>query len=205
MASFRQAADWGADILFVHHGLFWGKQMPVTDWHFERIAFLVRNSLALYAVHLPLDADPELGNNIAVARTLGLENTEPFGEYKRKVIGIRGDFPSPVRREKVVEKLFGTGEDLVRLLPFGPEEVTSVGIVSGGASYEAYEAIEKGLDLYITGDRSHTIYHICQEAGINVLFGGHYQTETGGVKAVKDRIEKELNIKTCFIDIPTGL
>jgi len=107
--------------------------------------------------------------------------------------------------EAVARELFGTTDDLLGLLPFGPEENRSVGIISGGAPRDVVQAIDAGLDLFITGDASHTIYHNCLEAGINVMFAGHYRTETWGVQAVSDYLNQEIGIETTFVDVPTGL
>jgi dinuclear metal center YbgI/SA1388 family protein len=161
--------------------------------------------LALYAVHLPLDMHPEVGNNAGIAAALGLEDTAPFGEYKGFLIGVKGSFPAEVRREDCGKRLFGSAQPPVRLLPFGKAEVKTVGIISGGAPFEALQAIDLGLDMYITGEASHSIYHICQEEGINILFAGHYQTETWGVRLLAEKTKAETGLETRFFDVPTGL
>jgi len=205
LETFRKAADEKADLLFVHHGLFWGKPLAVTGSMYERMRILIEGNLALYGVHLPLDMHPEWGNNAGLASVLGLEEQEPFGAYKGLRIGVKGRFSTPMKRDDVITRLFGGWEESIRMLPFGPEMVSSVGIISGGAPFEVAEAIAEGLDLYITGDASHSIYHQSLEAGINVLFGGHYLTETSGVRAVEKKVREELELETVFIDVPTGL
>jgi len=202
--SFNLAADWGADILVVHHGLMWGHQFAWTGLHYDRLAFLCQHHLALYAAHLPLDRHPELGNNAGLAFALGLTETQPFGVYKGLAIGVKGRLPRPLRLEEVSQKLFGDARGTLGFLPFGKTFNETVGIVSGGAADEVFDAIDQGLDLYITGDSSHEIYHSCQEAGINVLFGGHYQTETWGVSLLAKKVSAEFGIETRFFDIPTG-
>ncbi|MDR3200611.1 MAG: Nif3-like dinuclear metal center hexameric protein [Spirochaetales bacterium] len=204
--SFRLAADWGADMIFVHHGLFWGRDLRVTGVHYERLKFLIQNNLALYAAHLPLDMHPEVGNNAGIAAALGLRDTAPFGFYKGNAIGIQGRFAAPVPREEAAKRLFGTcAATPATLLPFGKAEVQSVGVISGGAAHEVDQAIELGLDLYITGDSAHEVYHSCQEAGINVLFAGHYQTETWGVRLTAEKTRADTGLETRFFDVPTGL
>ena len=200
-----RAARWGADVLLVHHGLFWGRGERVTGIHYRRLRHFLENDIALYAVHLPLDAHERLGNNAVMARQLSLESVRPFGDYKGVTIGRAGELPEPVTTEDVSRKLFGTTDDLLGVLPFGPAENRSVAIVSGGAPREVEQAIDQGIDLFLTGDASHTIYHNCLEAGINVIFGGHYRTETWGVEAVGRHLSEELGIETTFIDVPTGL
>jgi dinuclear metal center YbgI/SA1388 family protein len=206
MDSFRLAARWGADMIFVHHGLFWGRNLRVQGAHYERLKFLIENKLALYAVHLPLDMHPEVGNNAGLAATLGLGEISPFGWYKGNAIGFKGRFSCPIPREEAAKRLFGNcATQPVKLLPFGKPAIETVGIISGGAPYEVSQAIEEKLDLYITGEAAHEIYHLCQEEGINVLFAGHYQTETWGVRLIAEKTHTDTGVETRFLDIPTGL
>jgi dinuclear metal center YbgI/SA1388 family protein len=205
MESVGRAAEWGADLLFVHHGLFWGRHQAVTGVHFQRLRALILADLALYAVHLPLDMHAELGNNAGLARRIGLLGLEPFGEYKGTKIGFKGTLPEPMSLEQVVRACCGTNEQGISVLPFGPGEITSVGIVSGGAADEAIQAIDEKLDLFITGDADHTVYHHCLEGRINVIFGGHYLTETSGVAALAEKLGGKTGLETRFFDIPTGL
>jgi dinuclear metal center YbgI/SA1388 family protein len=205
LESIRRAAEWGADLLFVHHGLFWGRPLAVTGGHYQRLRALIQADLALYAVHLPLDMHPQLGNNAGLARRIGLQQLEPFGEYRGMKIGFKGSLPEAMSLEQVVRACCGSNEQGINVLPFGPESVSTVGIVSGGAADEAYQAVDEKLDLFITGDASHTIYHHCLEGGINVIFGGHYLTETYGVTLLSEKLQSESNLQTRFFDIPTGL
>jgi dinuclear metal center YbgI/SA1388 family protein len=188
----------------VHHGLFWGKPVAFTGFQYRRIRELVAGDCALYAVHLPLDAHPTLGNNAGIARRLGLRAVRPFGEHRGVKIGCRGELPEALSLERVAALCCGAHAPL-SLLPFGPQAIRSVGIVSGGASQDALQAIAEGLDLFISGEPSHTVYHACLEAGINALFGGHYLTEVWGVKSVGEWLAREHGLETCFLDIPTGL
>jgi dinuclear metal center YbgI/SA1388 family protein len=206
MEAFRLAARWGADMIFVHHGIFWGKDLRVSGSHYERLKFLIDNNLALYAVHLPLDMHPVVGNNAGIAAALSLREIVPFGLYQGTAIGVRGSFPEALAREDVPGKLFGSSAaGQAKLLPFGKPFIETVGIVSGGASREVSQAIGEGLDLYITGDAAHEIYHLCLEERINVLFAGHYQTETWGVRLTSEKTVRDTGLKTCFFDVPTGL
>lgn len=202
LESFRRAQEWQADLLFVHHGLFWGKPLAIAGGHYRRIKALLDSDCALYATHLPLDMHPELGNNAGIAEMLNLEDVKPFGMYHGVTIGCKGRFKEEKRLDEVIQTLGGPD---IRALPFGPGAISTVGIVSGGAAREVLQAIEEGLDLYITGDSAHSFYHDCLEAGINVLFGGHYLTEIWGVKLLAEKLKVETDLETCFIDIPTGL
>lgn len=205
LQSFQRAAEAKADLLVVHHGLFWGRVQTLTGSHYQRIKYLMDRDLALYAVHLPLDAHREVGNNYGMATRLGLSDLEPFGEYKGAKIGCKGRLPSPMGLDDIAQILVGGREKALEILRFGPAEVTTVGLVSGGAPHELTQAIEENLDLYITGDASHQAYHTALEAGINVIFGGHYATETWGVRLLADRLKKDTGLETLFLDLPTGL
>jgi putative NIF3 family GTP cyclohydrolase 1 type 2 len=140
-----------------------------------------------------------------MADRLQLLDREPFGEHHGRYIGWKGRLPDPATLEEVSRRLFSSGDDVLATLPFGPERVESVGIVSGGAPRDVLQAIEQQLDLYITGEPAHEVYHHCLEAGINVIFGGHYRTEIWGVQALGQRCAEDLHLETTFIDLPTGL
>ncbi len=202
--SFVQTKESGAQALFVHHGLFWGSAYALTGVRGSRIRFLMKNDIALYACHLPLDRHPELGNNAQMARVLELTQLKEFGDYKGQKIGCKGLLKTGMDLESVVIRLFGAWDSRINALRFGPKKIFNVGIISGGAVYEVSQAIDEKLDLYITGDSSHNIYHECKEAGINVLFAGHYLTELFGVRAMSERVKTELGLETHFIDVPTG-
>jgi dinuclear metal center YbgI/SA1388 family protein len=205
MDGFRLATEWDADMVFVHHGLFWGKDLRVTGAHRRRLKYLFENDIALYAMHLPLDMHPEVGNNAGIAGTLGLTDTAPFGFYKGFDIGIKGRLPVLLTIDDAAKRLFGAEHEDLSSLPFGKRLIETVGIVSGGAPHEAVQAIEQDLDLYITGDASHSLYHQCREEGMNVISGGHYRTETWGVRLTAEKVLRETGIETRFFDIPTGL
>lgn len=204
MDSFVRAKEEGAQALFVHHGLFWGPALPLTGVLGGRIRYLMKNGIALYACHLPLDKHAEVGNNARIAEVLGLTEIEPFGLYKGKKIGYKGVLSETMGLESVIEKAFGSWDSRINALRFGPKEIRSIGIISGGGTRETSQAIAEGLDLYITGDSAHEVYHEAYEAGINVVFAGHYLTEIFGVKAMAERSASELGIETVFFNIPTG-
>jgi len=205
LESFKRAADWKADMLFVHHGIFWGTEKPITDEFFNRISFLIENNIALYAVHLPLDADSNIGNNITVVKKAGLEEIETFGEYHGVKVGYKGIFKTPLKCEEIIGSLGFNSADMLSVLNFGQEKCRSAAVVTGGACSVVEQAIAEKIDLYITGEITHQIYHQCLEAKINVISAGHYLTETFGVKNVEKVVKEKLSLETCFIDIPTRL
>ncbi|ADK79478.1 Nif3-like dinuclear metal center hexameric protein [Sediminispirochaeta smaragdinae] len=203
--SILRTKDIGAQMLFVHHGLFWGKEQSITGSHYRRIAALIENDIALYAAHLPLDMHETYGNNAGLAKQLGLKDIEPFGVFRRVRIGCAGRFETPQTIDDVLALLEMDREELLGVLAFGPEKISSVAIISGGADKDVEQAIEKGVDLYLTGELSHQVYHLCQESGINLIAAGHYRTEVYGVQLMAGKLEADTGIETCFIDLPTGL
>jgi dinuclear metal center YbgI/SA1388 family protein len=205
METFRRSAERGAQLLFVHHGLFWGKPVAVTGEHYERLRFLIEHGIALYASHLPLDMQPEFGNNAGIARQLELERAEPFGDYHGISIGIKGRLPKALSLDAVLDRIGLDRSTALGVLPFGPETVRNVAVISGGADKEVGQALIEGMDLYITGELSHQVYHTCQEGGINLIAGGHYHTETYGPRLLAERCAADLDVETEFIDVPTGL
>jgi dinuclear metal center YbgI/SA1388 family protein len=205
LESFRRAAESGADMLFVHHGLFWEEPLRMVGTLYERIRFLVERDLALYAVHIPLDMHPEVGNNIGITRLLELKDIAPFGQWKGMKIGFKGTLPSPMNIDEISARLAGRQGEKIRSLPFGPAAVRSVGVVSGGAPWEALQAIAEGLDCYVTGEPAHGIYHHCLEARISVIFAGHYHSETFGVRQLAERLARDTGLETTYLDVPTGL
>ena len=205
LETFERAAVFGADMLFVHHGLFWGAPLRVSGNLRRRIKFLLDHNICIYAAHLPLDHHPEFGNNAVLAKLLGLENTEPFGLYHGRKIGYKGTFTKPVTVEDAVKKISFNNRPPLGVFQFGKKDCAGAAVVSGGAAVNAREAIEEGIDLFITGESSHSIYHECLEGKINMIAGGHYCTEVWGVQAVMRHCAAELSIDAEFIDVPTGL
>ena len=201
-ASFDQAVRENVDFLLVHHGLFWGAPLAVTGSHYTRLATLIKHDINLYAAHLPLDAHPEIGNNIQIAKALGLEKIEAFSAYKGQTIGYKGILKEPKTLKEIANRL---GYEKTVLLPFGKEKIQMVGIVSGGASRNISDALSDGLDLYITGEVEHESYHVALEGGINVLGGGHYVTEIYGVRALAEHLRERFGLEAVFIANPTGL
>jgi len=201
----RRAVAAGAQVLFVHHGLFWGRGARVEGPLLERMRLLLDADLALYACHLPLDKHLEVGNNAVLARLVGLKDIGPFGAYHGVDIGLRGNLDPKLPLDEIVHRVLPDGSRPRTLIPGAAPLVGSVAIVSGGAAMEALQALEAGIDLYVTGEPSHSIYHSVLEGGMGFLAAGHYATEVWGVKAVAERLSREAGVRTLFIDLPTGL
>lgn len=205
LETFKQAVNAGAGLLFVHHGLFWGHPLRVAGSHRERLRFLLDHNLALYACHLPLDQHPSLGNNAGLAELLGIGSPEPFGEYHGRKIGYKGMLAKPLTIEEAVRRISFKDRPPLGVYPFGKRENLSCAVISGGAAEEALQAIEEGVDLYVTGEASHQIYHHALEGHLNMIAGGHYSTEVWGVRRIMENCAASLNMDTEFIDAPTGL
>jgi len=202
---FKEASKRKADLILVHHGLIWGGLKSIRGLVKERISYLLENGISLYAAHLPLDMHPEVGNNIGLIKILNLSDPEPFGAYHGLKIGFKGKYEKMKSIKEVSKTLERALPAKVESFNFGPDKIKSVGIVSGGGGSAFEDCIKEEIDLFITGEPSHTIYHIAKEAGINLIFAGHYATEKLGVMALGKNIEEKYKIKTEFIDIPTGL
>lgn len=194
-----------ADLLLVHHGLFWGGGAPLTGQLFRRVAPLVRGGVGLYSAHLPLDAHPEVGNCAVLAREVGIEPTDRFGSYEGAPIGWRGRLAEPVSREDFERRVSDVVGSEVRLIPGGGEEVRTVAVLTGGGGSFAAEAAAEGLDALITGEGSHHTYFDATEGGLNLYLAGHYATETWGVRALASLLEERFGLESSFVDRPTGL
>ena len=201
----RKAAEAGAQVLFVHHGLFWGHCETITGTHYQRVAEFIKNDIALIAYHIPLDANEFVGNNFGIAKRIGLEKVRPFGKWRGMTLGASGELPQEWTIEELAKKLFPNGEKPANIFPFGKKMIKKVAVISGGAGDDFDQAVKIGADAYITGEVGHEEYHAIEESQINVIAGGHYNTETVGVQLVQKRLEEDKGIETVFIDIPTGL
>ncbi len=206
-ATIETATDTGADLLVTHHGIVWGGLDRVTGQAYDRIAPLVENDLALYVSHLPLDGHPELGNAAGVADLLELDDREPFGEVGPETIGQRGRTADSFTVDELRDRLdreLETGDGRVRAVDFGPDEIEDVAVVTGSGADFLPEAREADVDALVTGEAKGKLYHEAREAGLNVVLGGHYATETFGVRALEDLVA-EWGLETTFIGHPTGL
>ena len=205
LATIKAAAEQGADVLFVHHGMFRNRSLTVTGRHYNRVKALLDNNLALFGCHLPLDAHLEYGNNAQMAKKLELQNIQPFGLYRGVYVGVKGEFSEPLDSKQIIKKLDVRENDTNFQLNCEGRTFRSVAIVSGGGASDVYGAMEENLDLLITGESSYSTINDCNEADMSMLCLGHYETETFGVKAVMEMVRSELGLETCFIDIPLGL
>jgi dinuclear metal center YbgI/SA1388 family protein len=203
---FEQAAAAGAQLVLCHHGIFWGESAgPVTEQLKGRLKLLFDNDMSLAAYHLPLDAHPEVGNHALICGGLGLERGAPFGESRGAPVGWIGTASEPLSIGELGERsatLFGS-EPLV--FDSGPAEIRRVGILSGGGSSALGEAISLGLDAFVTGEPTEHVMADAREGGIHFLAGGHYASETFGVRRLGELLADRFDVEHRFIEVPNPI
>jgi len=203
LATVQMAIDARADLLLVHHGLFWGRTHPWTGPRYQLLRLLLDHNLAVYSSHLPLDAHPTVGNNAQLCRALGLKNCKPFFRAKGNWIGFKAH--QVIARDELLRRLGRATGAEPRMIPAGPAICRRIGVVSGGAGDELRQAADEGVDTFVTGEGRHWTYAIAEEIGLNVFYAGHYATETFGVKALAQRLSRRFQVPWVFLDHPTGL
>ncbi|HBE89812.1 MAG: Nif3-like dinuclear metal center hexameric protein [Candidatus Andersenbacteria bacterium RIFCSPHIGHO2_12_FULL_46_9] len=200
--SFAAAASHGANFLLVHHGHFWRQANPsLVDWQRDRLSLLSNHNLSLYAAHLPLDQHPVVSNNAQILNLLKAKPTRGFYPHANINIGWIGRIkPTPL--SSIADQLSRSLATACRVLPFGKKLVTTIAVCSGGGSYAGFfSALAAGVDLYISGDPVY-IDPTAQEAKMNVIFAGHYATETLGVQALAAHLSQQYSLEHIFIDLP---
>ncbi len=199
----RAAADWEADMLLVHHGILWRNVERIAGPLGERVRLLLASGIHLYAAHLALDAHPDVGNNAVLANMLGLQNIDWWCEAMGINIGVVGEIDTTLD-ELIISINDNLQTDAV-VLKQGPEHVQKVAIVSGFGADRIEEAHAQGADTFLTGETSHANYWAAADYGMNVIFAGHYVTETVGVKALGQHLSKKFEITVKFFDFPTEM
>jgi len=199
----QDAAKCGANLLIVHHGMFWLGLRPVTTAFRRQLKFAFENDIAIYSVHLPLDLHPEVGNNVLVMRAIGFEDSEPFFEEKGSLLGRRASVD--IALNELVKRLEKAVAGPVKTIAFGPKTVRRLGVITGAAGSEIERIAGEGIDTFITGEAPHWAAIAAAEMGLNLLLAGHYATETSGVKALAAHLAGKFQLDWQFIDLPTGL
>ena len=203
----QEAATRDADVLVVHHGLSWGGIDTVTGRTYDRIAALIEGDLDLYVSHLPLDGHPEIGNAAGLADLLELRNRRPFGELGPLTVGQRGELESPLETAELRSRLsdgLDHGGEGIQVLDFGDERIEDVAIVTGSGADWFDEAVDAGVDAFVTGEGKGKLYHQARESGLDVFLGGHYATETFGIESLADLVDR-WGPETTVVEAPTGL
>ena len=199
----RKAVAAGADLLVVHHGLFWQGVRPLRGANYEKFKTAMDAGLAIYSSHIPLDIHPELGNNTLLAREVGLEEGKSFHDWKGILLGRKGHFDGSLGElQERLAKVLG-GRVILRGEERNPAGI--VGIITGGAGSEVEAMKQEGLDTFVTGEGPHWTHPLAEELNLNVLYGGHYATETFGVKALGELLKEQYGIPFQYLDHPSGL
>jgi dinuclear metal center YbgI/SA1388 family protein len=189
----------GADLLVVHHGLFWGGLQSLTGPAYRKLKLAIANNIAIYSVHLPLDAHPQHGNNALLCDALD------FPEVRRSFLQIGFQVDVPIERNLLRERIEKAVGGKVHLAPGGPETSRRIGVLTGGAGGEIAKAAEEGVDTFITGEGPHWSFTAAEEFGINLFYAGHYATEVFGVRQLGKLLHEEFSLPWKFLDHPTGL
>ncbi len=204
---FERAIAAQADLLIVHHGLFWGSTATPIDSRIKRrLKLLFDSDMSLAAYHLPLDAHPQVGNNALIARALGADTLEPFALHDGEPIGFIARFPGEGIDAK---ELFARVTDLTQRTPLvfeaGPEQIGSLAIVSGGGNDYLQDAVAAGADAFLTGEPAERVMSEAQEGAIHFIAAGHYATETFGVKRLGEHLSERFELEHTFIDVPNPI
>ena len=198
LEGFRRTAEIGAELLIVHHGMYWEGDPRVVDGYMKRrLRALFDGDITLAAYHLALDAHPEIGNNIIVARELGITDPQRFLEW-----GFGGRLAEPCSLDELAARLRqATGRE-PQVFDGGPEQIERVAVITGGAAKLLPEAASSGYDAYVTGEPAEPTLHLARELGIHFLAGGHYATETFGIKALAEQLADRFSLPWEFLDVP---
>lgn len=208
-ATVTATVDAGAQLLLVHHGMFWPGVQPIIGHRFRRLRMMIQNGIAVYSAHLPLDVHPEFGNNSLLARRLGLVPSGGFARFQSIEVGVRGTCDLPTREladraQRLSQEFGGT----LVATPYASDRMTRRwGVCTGAGADSATlrEAAVGGLDTLIVGEGPHHSAVEARELGIVVLYAGHYATETLGVRALAEATASRFGIRSSFVDVPTGL
>jgi dinuclear metal center YbgI/SA1388 family protein len=203
---FQRAAEAGAQLVLSHHGLFW-------DFHprslgpamKERLKLLFDADMSLAAYHLPLDAHPEVGNNALICAALGLERAEPLAEHKGRPIGFVGRSADGIPFGELRERCAAVFGQEPFVWDAGPETVHSVGVVSGGAPGSFHEAIARGVDAFLTGETAEHVMADARENRVHFIAGGHYATETFGIRRLGELVAAKFGVEHRFVDVPNPI
>ena len=203
------AAHTGAQLLLVHHGMFWSGPQPITGLRFSRLRSLFEHDIAVYSAHLPLDVHPVLGNNAQLAECLGLVPDGGFARYQTIDVGLTG--PAEVPTKQLVAQMEALAREhggAVVTTRFDPNRVSNRWAIctgAGASSSTIAEAVERGIDTMIVGEGPHHTAVEARDVGLVIIYAGHYATETFGVRALAKTLVDRFHVESSFIEAPTGL
>ncbi len=193
---FQRAVAAGVDFLIVHHGMYWDMPRPLTGPAYQRVATLVHGNCALYSNHLPLDGHPEIGNNVLLARQLGLKSSRPFLVRDGEAIGCIAN--SKITRTAIRKKLESLYPRVIAI-EYGAPAPGAVAFCSGSGYSAIPELLSSGVDTLVTGELREDCFNRAQEEKLNLYLCGHYATEVHGVKALAAELAKKFRLPWEFI------
>jgi dinuclear metal center YbgI/SA1388 family protein len=203
LAVVEEAAQKGSGLLLVHHGLFWQGAQPLTGAYFQKIKAAMAGNLAIYSSHLPLDVHPVFGNNVLLAEAIGLSEITPILQKDGFPMGVSGIWTG-TRTELSAATAAAVGREIVSC-PGSKEEIRKVAVITGGAGSEVKKIAQLGMDAFVTGEGPHWSFIEAEELGLNVLYAGHYATETFGVRQLGKNLAARFHKECLFIERPGGL
>jgi len=200
---FERAAAEGAQMLIVHHGLFWRSEpRRIGERERARLSSLFDHDLSLVAYHLALDAHPEVGNNAVICRAMGLVDPVGFGQHGDRTIGFLATADPPLSLDDLLERVRAEIAPEPVVFDAGPERIRRVAVVSGAAAQDLLPAADAGADCFLTGEPSEPAMAQAREAGIHFVAAGHYATEVFGVRAAGDLLARRFGVEHVFVDVP---
>ncbi len=200
---FEQAIQLKADAIIVHHGIIWWDfDRPIIKGSYKkRIKLLLDNDINLFGYHLPLDCHQLYGNNIQIAQSLGFHKNTPAFSYKGHHIGVISELETPQPKEELYSQVKQIINPNSLIFDYGPSQVQKIGIVSGSGESLFKEAIEQGVDCFITGEVKEHIMHLAKEEKISFISAGHHATERFGIKALGNHLKDHCNLDVSYVDI----
>lgn len=200
MEVFEKAKKLDCNLIVIHHGIFWKSHKEAESMIKEKIKFLKKNKISVYAAHLPLDKNRIYGNNVGLLKMLNMKPKELFAE-----VGYIGYLKKPRDIDSISNELGKKLKTKCKVWKFGKTKIKKIGVVSGSGRGDIPEAVRKHVDLFITGEVSHGSYHRAKDARLSIIIGGHYKTEINGVMSLGKLLERKFKIKTAFLSSQTGM
>jgi dinuclear metal center YbgI/SA1388 family protein len=207
LETLERAVEGGAQLVITHHGLLWGDEVaPLSVPMAARLRALLCSAASLAAYHLPLDAHPEIGNNALLRDALGLEPDErPFGRAKGSAVGLIGRASDPIEIGELRRRLAEAVGQEPLVFDSGPDRISTIGIVTGSGGFAIHEAGPMGIDALVTGEPSEPVMGEAREYGVHFLAGGHYATETFGIRRLGELVAERFSVEHEFIDVPNPI
>jgi len=201
---FEKAIAAGADLLIVHHGMFWHGARRVVDSQYEKLKLAMNANMAVYSAHIPLDIHHEWGNNVLLCEKIGMQNTEKFHPWKGELLGLKEEMDLSL--DELVKRVrAAVGGDVNICHGRKSNNVGVVGVITGGAGSEVQAMADSGINTFITGEGPHWSYPLAEELGLNVIYGGHYATETFGVLRLIEVLKLKYSLCNHFVGSPSGI